>query len=78
MSLMKSLDIESTPGSDHLATWDEVLCAMSSSPQDDSDLVGACDNFGELDSDFSDNATHAREDVIWLTIATEMLDSTIN
>jgi hypothetical protein len=75
---MKPAEIESPIGLDHPATWDEVLCAMSSSPQNGSDLVDACDNFSELDSDFSDSASHAREDVMWLTLATEMLDSTIN
>jgi len=75
---MKHAVIESPIGLDLPATRGEALRAMSSSSQNGSDLVDACDNFGELDSDFSDSASHAREDVMWLTIATEMLDSTIN
>jgi hypothetical protein len=75
---MKPVEIESFIGLDHLATWNEVLCAMSCSSQNGSDLVGACDDFGELDFDFSDGASDAREDVMWLAIASEILDSTSN
>jgi hypothetical protein len=75
---MKLIDIESSIGLDRLATWDEVRCAMSFSSHDAFELVGACDAFREMDSDFSGRACHLPDDIVWLAMVNEMLDSTSN
>jgi hypothetical protein len=75
---MKPVEIESPIGLDRLATWNEVLCAMSFSSQGAFELIGACDNFREMDPDFSDRACTIPEDIMWLAIAGEMLDSKSN
>lgn len=75
---MKPVEIESPIGLDRLATWNEVLCAMSFSSQGAFELIGACDNFREMDSDFSGRVSTIREDIMWLAIAGEMLDSKSN
>ena len=77
---MKPLEIESPIGLDRLATWNEVLCAMSSSSQGAFELISACDNFREreMDSDFSGRACNIPEDTMWLAIAGKMLDSKRN
>jgi hypothetical protein len=75
---MKLVDIESSIGLDRLATWNEVRCAMSFSSQGGFELVCACDDFREIDSDFSGRACNLPEDIMWLAIASEMLDSISN
>jgi hypothetical protein len=75
---MKPVGIESPTGLDRLATWNEVRCALSFSPQGAFVLVGACDDFREMDSDFRGRACNLAEDIVWLAIASEMLVSTSN
>jgi hypothetical protein len=75
---MKPVHIESPIGLDRLATWDEVRCAMSFSSQGVFKLVGACDNFRETDSDLSGRAYNLLEDIMWLAISSEILDSESN
>jgi hypothetical protein len=53
---MKLVDIESPIGLDRLATWYEVRCAMLVSSQCAFELGGACDDFRDMDSDFSGRA----------------------
>jgi hypothetical protein len=75
---MKPMHIESPIGLDRLATWNEVRCAMSFSSRGAFLLDGACDDFREMDSDFSGRACNLAEDIVWLAIAIEMRDSTSN
>jgi hypothetical protein len=71
---MKLVDIESPIVLDRLATWDEVRCAMSFSSQGAFELAGACGDFREMDSDFSDRACNLPEDIVWLAIVSRMTD----
>jgi hypothetical protein len=75
---MNIVDAESSIGLDRLATWNEVRCAMSMSFQGALELVGACNNFREVDSDFSGRACNLSEDIMWLAIVNEMPDSKSN
>jgi hypothetical protein len=61
---MKPVDIESSIGLDRLATLKEVGFAMSFSSQ------GAFD--------FNSRACKLPEDIMWLAIVSEMVDSIIN
>jgi hypothetical protein len=51
---------------------------MSFSSQGVFKLVGACDNFRETDSDLSGRAYNLLEDIMWLAISSEILDSESN
>lgn len=75
---MKPAETESFIGLDRLATWNEVYNAMSFSSPCDVGLAGDSDDFPEMNSDFSDRACKLREDSMWLAIASEILDCTIN
>ena len=75
---MKLADIESSIGLDPLATWNEVRCAMSFSSQCAVELAGDCDDSREMDSDFSGRACNLREDIMWLAIASGLLNSAGN
>jgi hypothetical protein len=77
-SLMQPVGIESPIGLDRLATWNEVRCALSFSLQGAFVLVGACDDFREMDSDFNGRACNLPGDTMWLAIISEMPDSTSN
>jgi hypothetical protein len=78
LSLMKLVDIESSIGLDRLATWNEVRCAMSVSSQGALEVIGACDDFRKMDSDFSRRACNLPADIMWLAIISEMPDSISN
>ena len=75
---MKPVDIEIPMGVDRLATWNEVRCAMSFSSQGAIELVSACDDFREIDSEVDSRACNLPEDKMWSAIISEMLDSKIN
>ena len=75
---MKHVDIEGSMGLDRLATWNEVRCALSLSPQGDFELAGACNDFREMDSDFSGRACNLSEDSVWMAILSEIVDSISN
>jgi hypothetical protein len=77
-SVMKPVDIKNSIELDRLATWNEVRCAMSFSTQGAFERVSACDDFREIDSDFSGRAYNLPEDKMWSAIISEMLDSKIN
>ena len=76
LSLTKLADIESSIGSDRLATWNEVCRALSFSSQ--GAPKPACDDFCETNSDFSGIARNLSEDDMWLAIVSEMPDSLSN
>ena len=63
---------------DRLATWNEVMCAISVSNEGAFALVRDSENVREEDSDFSVRACNLTEDDMWLAIAREMRNSKIN
>ena len=75
---MRPAVIGSCIGLDRLATWDEVCRAMPFLSHGAFELVGACDDFREMDSDFRGRACNHPEDTAWLAIANEALDSVSN
>ena len=75
---MKPVDIGSSIGLDRLATWNEVMCAISVSAEGTFALVRDSDDLREADSDFSISACNLTEDDMWLAIAREMRDSKSN
>jgi hypothetical protein len=75
---MKPVDIGSTIGLDRLATWNEVMCAISVSAEGTFALVRDSDDLREADSDFSLSACNLTEDDMWFGIAREKRDSKSN
>jgi hypothetical protein len=75
---MKPVDIGSTIGLDRLATWNEVMCALSVSAGGTLALVRDSDDLRKADPDFSISACNLTEDDMWLAIAREMRDSKSN
>jgi hypothetical protein len=74
---MKIAGIESTMRLDRLATWNEVQSALSISSEGAFALVGACNDFHEMDSDFGGSARNLPEDILWLMIS-KMVDPISN
>jgi hypothetical protein len=72
---MKPVDIGSSIGLDRLATWNEVLCAISSSAEVTFELVRDRADLREADSDLSVSPCNLPEDDLWLAIAREMQHS---
>jgi hypothetical protein len=72
---MKPVEIGSSIGLDRLATWNEVMCAISVSSEGVLALGGTFNNLREMDSDFSGSA---RNDDMWLAIVREMPGSKSN
>jgi hypothetical protein len=77
-SLMKPIDGGSFIGLDRLATWNEVMCAISVSAKGVLALEGACNVLRVMDSDFSGSAYNLPEDDMWLVILGEMPASESN
>ena len=75
---MKSAELESSIGLDRLATWNEVMCAISASAEGTFALVRESDDLRESDSDFSLSACNLPEDDLWLAIARDMPNSKSN
>ena len=75
---MKPMTIESPIGLDRLATWDEVVRAMSSLSQCAIEFTGPRDNSREMGSDSSGEACNFSEDDLWLALVSEMPDSKSN
>jgi hypothetical protein len=73
---MRSVDIGSSIGLDRLATWNEVMCAISVSAEATFARVHGIDDLREADSDIS--ACDLSEDDMWVAIAREMPDSKSN
>jgi hypothetical protein len=75
---MKLVPIESPIGADRLSTWNEVLCAMSSSIQCTIEIAAPRDDSSEMKSEFSGPNGNLPEDDMWLAIVSEMPDSKCN
>jgi hypothetical protein len=75
---MKPVDNGSSIGLDRLATWNEVMCAISASAEGTFALVRDRYDLREADCDFSGIAWKLSEDTMWLAIAREMRDSKSN
>jgi len=75
---MKPIDIGRSIGLDRLATWNEVMCAISASTQGVLTLGGSCNNLREMDPDFSVSACNLPEDDMWSAIVREMRDTKSN
>jgi hypothetical protein len=75
---MKSVELGSPIGLDRLATWNELMCAISASAEGPFALVRESDDLREADSDFSVSACNLPEDDMWLAIVCEMPDSKSN
>jgi hypothetical protein len=69
---MKPVYIGSSIGLDRLATWNEVMCAISASPGGTFGLDGDSDDWRKADSEFSVSACDLPEDDLWLAIARRM------
>jgi hypothetical protein len=76
--LMKPVHIGSFIGLDRLATWNEVMCAISASAEGTFALVRENADLREANSDFSVSACNLPEDDLWLAIAHEMQNSKSN
>ena len=75
---MKPVDIVSSIGLDRLATWNEVMCAISASDEGTFALVRESDDLREADSAFRVSTCNLSEDDLWLAIARKMRDSKRN
>ena len=75
---MKPVDIVSSIGLDRLATWNEVMCAISASAEGTFALLRESDDLREADSDFRVSACNLLEDDLWLAIVRDMPDSKSN
>lgn len=74
---MKSVNIGSSIGLDRLATWSEVMCAISVSAEGALALRG-CNDLRERGSDFSVSACNLPDDDMWLAIVRVMPESKCN
>jgi hypothetical protein len=74
---MKPVNIGSSIGLDRLATWSEVMCAITVSAEGTLAL-GGCNDLRERDSDFSVTACNLPDDDMWLAIVCDMPDSKCN
>ena len=75
---MKPVEIASSFGLDRLATWNEVMCAISFSTEGVLALGGAFNDLREMDSEYSAGAYNLPENDMWLATAREMPDSKSN
>ena len=63
---------------DHLATWNEVCDALMYLSRDALELVHAREADGELNVAVSNGVGTLSEELAWLRIANESLDSSLN
>ncbi|HXE34128.1 MAG TPA: hypothetical protein VN087_09470 [Verrucomicrobiae bacterium] len=70
--------MESSVQLDHIATWNEVRDALEYSSRDAFDLLPARDGDVELKFDLSSGVGCLSEDLAWLRVAREALDSRSN
>ena len=75
---MKFANVIRPIGLDRLATWNEVLCAMSVSSEGPFKLVGGCDDIPKADSDFSGRDCNLSDDDMWLMLVSETVDPVSN
>ena len=76
--LVKPFDSASAFGLDRLATWNEVMCAISVSPEGVLAPDGAYNDLRKTDSDFSGSAGNLPEDDMWFALARKTPGSKIN
>jgi len=70
--------MESSVGLDHVATWIEVQDALAALTRETSQLVSVRDGEVELEVDVSSGAGFLSEELAWMRIAEEALDSRLN
>jgi hypothetical protein len=70
--------MESSVQLDHLATWSEVRDALAYASRDAFELVRARDGDVELEVDLYDGVGSLSEELAWLRVANEALDSRPN
>jgi hypothetical protein len=75
---MKPISNEIPIGLDRLATWNEVIHAMSSSSRCTIEIAARHDDSSEVDSDFSGRFGNLSEDDMWLAIVNKMPESKSN
>jgi hypothetical protein len=75
---MKPVDIGNSIGLDRLATWNEVMSAISVSAEGAFAFVRDSGDLRKANSDFSLSACNPAEDNMWLAIACKMSGSKIN
>lgn len=69
---MKPVDVGSSIGLDRLATWNEVICAISVTAECDFASVDGSNNLREVNSDFGGIVCKISEDTLWLAVVHEM------
>jgi hypothetical protein len=75
---VKPVDIASSFGLDRLATWNEVMCAISVSTEGVLALGGAFNDLRNTDSKYSAGVYNLPEDDMWLATVREMPGSKSN
>jgi len=75
---VKPVESTSPFGLDRLATWNEVMCAISVSPEGVLAPGGAYNDLRETDSDFSGSARNLPEDDMWFALVRETPGSKVN
>jgi hypothetical protein len=70
--------MESSVRLDHLATWNEVRDALAALTQEAFQLVSVRDGEVELEIDVSRGVENLSEELAWLRIANEAMDSRLN
>jgi hypothetical protein len=78
VSFMKPIHTVSSFGLDRLATWGEVMRAISVSSEGVLTPGGADSDLRETDSDFRGRSRNLLEDDLWLAIVRETPDSKSN
>jgi hypothetical protein len=75
---MKPITNESPIGLDRLATWNEVIYAMSTSSRCTIEIAARRDDSSEMDCDFGGRTGKLSEDDMWLALVSKMPDSKSN
>ena len=75
---MKPITNEIPIGLDRLATWNEVIYAMSSLSRFAIEIAAPRDDSSEMDSDSGSRAGNLSGDDMWLALLNEMPDSKCN
>jgi hypothetical protein len=70
--------MESAVQLDHLATWNEVRDALAALTREAFEIVAVHDGKLELEVDVSSGVGFLSEELAWLRIANEALDSRFN
>jgi hypothetical protein len=71
-SVIKPIQIRSSVGLDRLATWNELMFAISLSMDGVVALGGACNLWRQMDCDFGGSDGNLNEDDMWLAIVREI------